>query len=40
MHIMLSTADEQDVKVMSLRKREKIQQRPDTGPERCIWTFS
>jgi len=36
----LSTADKQYLKVMSLRKRKTIQQRPDTGPERCIWTFS
>jgi len=33
----LSTADEQYLKVMTLRNGFK---QPDTGPERCIWIFS
>lgn len=35
----LSTADHQYLRFMSLRNR-KIQQRPQTGPARCIWPFS
>lgn len=34
-----STSDEQDLQVMSLSKREKIHESPETGPERCIWPF-
>ena len=39
--LKISTADEQYLNVMFLRNRgEKIQQRSDTGPQRCMGTLS
>lgn len=38
--VSLQHADDQYLKVMFLRNMKKFQQRPDKGPERCIWPFT